>query len=118
MIFIVFFALIIMAVLALNVLDNNNLEKIENYMKAQSCVAVHYNQGQYQGVCKDEIIVIENAFSVDISQDKKTIFYNQIQTIHIEDKTLNIKTNTQDLTLEFKQKDKARMFYKKVQNKL
>jgi len=118
MIFILFFALIIVAVIALNVLDNNNLEKIENYMKSQNCIAVHYNQGQYQGVCKDEIIVINNAFSVDIPKDKKTLSYEQIQTINIEDKTIRIKTNTANMILEFKQKDKATMFYKKVQNKL
>ena len=93
MIFIVFFALIIMSVIALNVLENNNLEKIENYMKAQNCAAVHYNQGQYQGVCKDEIIIIKNAFSVDIQKDKKTLEYTGIQTVTINDKTINIKTN-------------------------
>ncbi len=118
MIFIIFFALIIIGVIALNTLDNNNLEKIENYLKAQKCVAVHYNQGQYQGVCQDEIILIQNAFTINISKDKKIISYGKIQTVNIEDKTIKIKTNTANVKLEFKQKDKARMFYKKVQNKL
>jgi len=118
MIFIVFFALIIIGVIALNTLDNNNLEKIKNYLKAQNCVAVHYNQGQYQGVCEDEIILIKNAFTIDISKDKKMISYANIQTAKLEDKTIKIKTNTANVKLEFKQKDKATMFYKKVQNKL
>jgi len=118
MIFIVFFALIIIGVIALNTLDNNNLEKMENYLKTQNCEAVHYNQGQYQGVCQDEIILIKNSFSVDISKEKKIISYAKIQTVKLEDKTINIKTNIQNLKLEFKQQDKAIMFYKKVQNKL
>ncbi len=118
MIFIVLFALIIIGVIALNILDNNNLETIENYLKAQNCVAVHYNQGQYQGVCQDEIILIKNAFTIDISKDKKIISYAKIQAVKLEDKIINIKTNTQNLKLEFKQQDKAIMFYKKVQNKL
>jgi len=118
MIFIVFFALIIFGVIALNTLDNNNLEKIENYLKAQNCVAVHYNQGQYQGVCEDEIILIKNAFTIDISKDKKMISYAKIQTVNIKDKTIMIDTNTSNVKLEFKQKDKATLFYKKVQNKL
>ncbi|NQY92865.1 MAG: hypothetical protein HRT43_01755 [Campylobacteraceae bacterium] len=118
MIFIVFFALIIIAGIGLNILDTNNLEKIENYMKAQNCVAVHYNRGQYHGVCENNILIIKNSFSVDISKPDKSISYVDIKNITIEDKTIKIISTKENLKLEFKKPDNATVFYKKVQNKL
>ncbi len=118
MIFIVFFALIILAVISLNIIDNNNLDKIKTHLNSQKCEAIYYNRGQYHGVCENEILIIKNSFSVDISKPDKSISYFDIKNITIDNKTINIISTNENLKLEFKQEDKAKIFYKKVQNKL
>lgn len=118
MIFIVFFGLIIVVVIGLNVLDNNNINKIEQYFKAQHCEAINYVNGQYFGVCKENIIIVKNGFSVDISKPEKVIFYKDIKELKKEDKKLIVITKNNKIDLEFKDQNNTNDFYIKVQNRL
>lgn len=110
--------MIVFVVVGLNIVDSNNVEKIEDYYKAQKCEAVNYVRGEYFGLCPKSIIVIKNGFSVDVSKPLKVIDYKDIQDIKKEEKYLKIITAMKSDTLEFKNANKTDEFYKKVQNKL
>ncbi len=118
MIFIVFFGLIAVVIIALNLVDSNNINKIEKYLKSKKCEIISYNSGQYKGACKDSIIVINNAFSIDTSKPDKVIFYKEIKDIKREDKKLIVLIKENRVDLNFKDQNSANEFYKKVQNKL
>lgn len=118
MIFIVFFGLIAVIVIGLNILDNSNINKIEEYFKTKQCETIIHGKGQYQALCPNSIIVIENGFSVDTSKPKELILYKDIKDIKKEKKKLIVITDTSDANLEFKDQNSADEFYKKVQNKL
>lgn len=44
MIFLIVFGLIALIVIVLNMMDNSNLEKIENYFKSQNCQNIVYSK--------------------------------------------------------------------------
>lgn len=118
MIFIFFFGLIIAIFVGLNILDNSNINKIEAYFKAQECQTISYVSGEYRGVCRDKIILMRNAFSVDVSQPEKLIHYNEIQNIKRESNFLVIKTSEDTISLDFKEPEKLEEFYISLENKL
>jgi len=47
MVFLVIFGLIAIVVIALNIIDGSNLEKLENHFKALNCQNVIYSKGIY-----------------------------------------------------------------------
>jgi len=116
MIFIIFFGLIAVAIIALNVVNSNNIDDIENYYAAQRCDAVSTVRGVYKGACANSIILINNGFSIDLSKPTKEILYKDIQGIKKQDKMLTLMTNEM-VELEFKDNNQLEEFYKKVQSK-
>ncbi len=56
MIFLIVFGLIALIVIVLNMMDNSNLEKIENYFKSQNCQNIVYSKGVFKGICENKII--------------------------------------------------------------
>lgn len=118
MIFIIFFSLIALVFIGLNFLDNSNISKIEAYFKAQQCETVSYVSGMYRGVCNDKIIVMKNAFSVDVSNPEKLIYYNDIKEITKKEKQLMILTKSEDVVLDFKDQADLDKFFNEVQNRL
>ena len=117
MIFLIFFGVIVLVVVGLNIVNSNNLDDIENYYRAQKCEAVTYVRGEYKGLCKDSIILIKNGFDIDLSKPDKVILYKDIQGIKKQEKILTIMTHEM-VELEFKNNIQLEEFYKKAQNKL
>lgn len=115
MIFLVVFGLIGAIVIALNIKDNSNLEKMENYLKSQNCQNIVYSKGIYKGVCDGKVIIIENGFSIDLNKDKKVFKIDDINSIKIENLKIIIN-NTYNI--EFKDQKKMEDFYKKLKEKI
>ena len=114
MIFLLVFGLIAVVVIALNIIDSSNLEKIENHFKTLNCQNVIYSKGIYKGICKDEIMQIPNSFSVDLEEDKKTFKLKDIRSLEIKDFTIIINKN---YNIEFKEKENMGTFYKTLKEK-
>lgn len=100
MIFLLFFGLIALVVIVLNIIDYNNVNKIEQFYKTKGCNTVNYDSGVYQGVCKEGIIFIKNGFTVDLSKPQKIILYKDIKEASTKDKIMTIKTNNE--TVKFR----------------
>ncbi len=113
MIFIIFFGLIIAVVIALNMVDSNNINKIQEYLKSQKCDVVSYKDGVYKAACEDKILLIENGFSVDVNNPQKVIYYKEIKKLKKEKKNLVISTN-EEIKIEFKEEKKLNEFFNKV----
>lgn len=114
MIFLIVFGLIALIVIVLNVMDNSNLEKIENYLKVQNCQNILYSKGVYKGICNDRIIQIPNSFSVDIDKNKTVFDFKDIKSI--EEKKSSIIIN-KTYNIEFKEKENLDKFYKSLKEK-
>ncbi|KAB7886721.1 hypothetical protein [Poseidonibacter ostreae] len=115
MIFIGLFLFIVFIVMALNMYDNSNLEKIENYITEKKCSNYIYTKGSYKALCKDELLEIPNSFSLDIKKDKLEYKYKDIQSIEKEDK--NILINDKD-KISFSKTKETDIFYMQLEEKL
>ncbi|MDZ7817367.1 MAG: hypothetical protein U5K55_01620 [Aliarcobacter sp.] len=62
MIFIGLFLFIAFIVIALNVYNQSNLNKIEEYLQKNNCQNIIYSNGSYKALCEDYFIVVENKF--------------------------------------------------------
>ncbi|MGB6328166.1 MAG: hypothetical protein WBF48_04515 [Halarcobacter sp.] len=114
MVFLVIFGLIAIVVIALNIIDGSNLEKIENHFKALNCQNVIYSKGIYKGICKDEIMQIPNGFSVNLEEDKRILKLNEIKNLDIKKLTIIINNS---YNIEFKKKENMDIFYMKLKEK-
>lgn len=114
MIFLFIFGIIAIIVIALNIKDSSNLQKIENHFKALNCENVIYSKGVYKGFCKDEIMQIPNSFSINLEEDKKSFKFDKIKSIEV--KELKIIINN-DYKIEFKKKENMDTFYKVLKEK-
>jgi len=112
MIFLVVFALIAIIVIALNIYDNSNLEKIKNHLEQNNCKSIIYSKGNYKGICKDTITQIDNAFSVDLNK-KDEMRIDEIKTIEKENLTLLINKSYK---VEFKEKENLEKFLKTIED--
>ncbi len=115
MIFLVVFGLIAIIVIALNMKDSANLEKIETYLKAQDCKNIIYSKGAYKGVCKDSVIQVGNSFSVDIEKNKTIFKFDKIK--NLDEKEFVIIINN-SYNIEFKDEKNKKSFYKSLKEKL
>lgn len=115
MIFLVVIAFIAIVVILLNFKDSSNLEKIENYLKAQNCKSIVYSKGTYKGVCENKIIEVSNGFSVDLEKDKKVLEFANVNSL--EKKNLNIIIN-KTYIIEFKENKNIEKFYKNLKEKI
>lgn len=115
MIFLVVFGLIAIVVIGLNMMDNSNLEKIENYLKAQNCKNIVYSKGVYKAICNDKVVQISNSFSVDLEKNKTSLKLDKIK--NMDEKVLTIILN-ESYEIDFKEKQNKENFYKDLKEKV
>ena len=115
MVFLVIFALIAIIVIALNMKDSSNLDKIESYYKMKNCQNVLYSKGTYKGICKDEIVQIDNGFSIDLEKDIRNFKLDKIKKL--DKKELKIIIN-EVYNIEFKDEKNRDTFYISLKEKL
>lgn len=115
MIFIGLFLFIALVIIALNLHDNSNLKKIEEYLQENNCQNIVYSSGTYKALCDDYLITIENSFTVDINKNSKIINYAQIKDIKVE--KLDIVINGMD-KIKFKEQDTLNLYFEKLKEKL
>jgi uncharacterized protein with FMN-binding domain len=107
MIFIGLFIFIALIFGILNFIDNSNIEKIEKYLNDNNCSEVVYIDGNYQALCEDRVMIVENQFSLELEKSK------HIDIKDIKDlKTSNMRIIINDnFELKFKEKQKQENFY-------
>ena len=115
MVFLVIILLVVGVVLGLNYIDNTNIQKIDDFLKHQNCKEINYTKGKYQAICSDKVVIIENAFSVDL-KDAKTVYYKTLKTIQNNKNELILKSH-EDIKLEFDDDITKENFLKKLEEK-
>lgn len=114
MIFLILFGIIGIIVLALNIHDSSNLEKIREHFEKKDCQNIVYAKGSFKGICKNEIMQISNSFTVDLEKNKTTFKLKEIEKIEKKDLTILINRNYK---IKFKTKENMENFYKKLEEK-
>lgn len=114
MIFLILFGIIAVIVFALNFYDSSNLEKIKEHFLAKECSNIIYSKGTYKGICEDEIMQIDNSFTVDLSK-KRNFKFNKIKKINMNSLSIIINDSYK---IEFKDKKNQETFYKKIEEKI
>jgi len=114
MIFIIFFAIVASIFIVLNIYDNSNLQKIENYYLKKKCLNVLYSKGEYKGICQDSIVVVPNSFSPDLQKDKKIVKLSEIDDIKKENLMIVINKNYK---IRFENKKNLESFYKAIRER-
>lgn len=119
MIFIVLILFIAVIVIGLNIHDSNNLEKIRSFLEAKNCTHIYYGYGSYKALCQEKIQIVENGFTLDMAKNQKEIKYVTIANKELKNQKLILRLNndTQEV-LEFKHKEEAFEYDKKLQEKL
>lgn len=115
MIFIAVFGFIAFIVFALNIYDNSNLEKIENYITQDNCTKYIYTKGSYKALCEDKLIEISNSFSVNIKEDKIEYKYVDIKSIEKEERNIIINDKNK---ISFSKVEEVDKFYMQLEEKL
>ena len=115
MIFIIFFGLLALIFVALNIYDNSNLQKIENYYLKKKCLNVVYSKGEYKGICQDSIVLIPNSFSPDLQKDKQIIKFDDINEINKENLMIIIN---KDYKIQFKNKENVDKFFYEIKGRI
>ncbi len=116
MIFLVVIFFVAALVGSLAYIDNANIKKIEDFLHHQQCLEINYTKGNYQAICNDKVVIVENAFSVDLSK-ADTIYYKMIKDVESKEKKLFVKTDYETTTLEFKDDAIKEDFFKKLEEK-
>ena len=114
MIFIGLFLFIVAIVIALNLHNNANLNKIEEHLAKSDCKSYIYAKGSYKAICEDGFYEISNSFTVDIEKNSKVINYNDIKDLKTKD--LKIYINNEEF--EFRTSDEINLFYKELNSRL
>ncbi|RXJ89487.1 hypothetical protein CRV01_08400 [Arcobacter sp. CECT 8983] len=114
MIFIIFFGLLAFIFIALNIYDNSNLQKIENYYLKKKCLNVIYSKGEYKGFCQDYILKIPNSFSPDLQKDKEIVKFNEINEVKKENLMIIINKNYK---IRFQKKQNLEKFYNLIEER-
>lgn len=115
MIFIGLFLFIALIIIALNLHNQSNLNEIKEYLQKNNCQEIIYSKGSYKALCDDSIVEIENSFTVNISENSKSINYKDMKNLRIDN--LNIVINN-NFKVEFKEKENLHSFFKNLENKL
>lgn len=115
MIFIGLFLFIVFIVIALNIYNQSNLNKIEEYLQNGSCQEIIYSKGSYKALCEKHFIEIKNSFIVDIDKNSKILNYEDIKDLKAEN--LEIVVN-RDYRIKFKNPENLDLFFKHLEKKL
>ena len=97
--------------------DSANISMIEEFYKKNSCNTIYDYKSRYKGICEDKIIVVNNQFSIDFSQNIY-IKYNEIKSIDIKDKTILIESQKQKESLFFKENVDSQKFYEELKKRV
>lgn len=111
MIFLIFFGFIGAIFLSLNIYNNYNLQKIENYYLKKECLNVIYSKANYKGVCQDSIVKIPNSFNPDLKKDRQIMKFEDINSIKKEKLMIIIN---KDYKIQFEKKKNLEIFYNKI----
>ncbi|PLY06334.1 MAG: hypothetical protein C0625_09350 [Arcobacter sp.] len=114
MIFLILFGIIAVIVIALNIHDSSNLDEIREYFEKKNCQNIVYSKGSFKGICKNEIIQVNNSFTVDLEKNKSTFKLDKIHELSKKDLAIVINKNYK---IEFKIKENMENFYKKLEEK-
>lgn len=117
MIFLVLVGMIALVVLGLNWHDNNNLEQIENYLKAKECQTVIYSKGEYKGLCPDGLYIVPNSFSLEIKKSQTVVQYKSINNIEHKKENLLLHTNENIIEVKFKEEKNLQRYKEALQDK-
>ncbi len=115
MIFIGFFVFIAFIVIALNMYDSSNLEKIEKYILKENCTKYIYTKGSYKALCENRLIEISNSFAVNIEKNKIEYKYTDIKKINKDNKNIIINNKNKISFTNIEDMDK---FYLELEKKL
>ena len=115
MIFIALFGFIAIVVISLNVYDEYNLKKIEEYINNLNCEKYIYSKGSYKALCEDRLLEIPNSFTVDVKVDKKEFIYADINSLDIDKKSIIINDKEK---ISFSKEEELNSFYKKLEKNL
>lgn len=115
MILLLFFAPFFIVIGILVMIDDSNTEEINNLFKTSSCEKVYYYKSRYKSICKNNILIVQNQFSVDFSSNKY-IKYKDIMNISKNNTDLNIKTKKELFILSFEKKDERNEFMKSLED--
>lgn len=117
MLILVFLAPFFIAIAWLVYIDSNNSNEIEQYLSAHECNDRVYYQSKYQSLCKNELIIVLNQFTIDLSSNE-IINYKNIKNLSIEKKSIIVNNNNKDLTLVFETEKQTQEFVTKLRKKI
>jgi hypothetical protein len=102
-------------VVGLNMYDDYNLQKIEDYINKEKCEKHIYSKGSYKALCEDRLLEISNSFSIDIKKDKKEYKYKDITSIEKDKKNILINDENK---ISFSKEEELNKFYTQLEEKL
>lgn len=112
MIFIILFLIVLSIIVTLNFIDSSNIKKIEHFLEDNNCTSIEYFDGKYQALCQDEVLLVDNKFSIHLDQTKR-LKYDEIKSVETDDKKIILND---DLDLKFKSEENQKIFYKKLKD--
>lgn len=98
-------------------IDSANIDMIEEFYKKNTCTNIYNYHSRYKGLCKDNITIINNQFSIDF-QENIYIKYDDIKATHLEDKDILIESSNIEEKLYFKDNSDSEKFYEDLKNRL
>jgi len=114
MIFLILFGIVAIIVIVLNIHDSSNLDEIKEYFEKKNCQNIVYSNGAFKGICNNEIMQINNSFTVDLEKNKTTFNIDKIKELSKKDLTILVNKNYK---IKFKTKENMENFYKKLEEK-
>ena len=119
MIFIGLFFVIVIIVMALNIHNHSNLDKIEDYLKTINCKDFIYSKGSYKAFCEDNLLEVKNSFILDLKNNQMLeVDYKNIKKLEEENENLHILTTNEDFKIQFKEKSDLEKFKEKLNSKI
>lgn len=109
MIILVFFTPFFIAIAWLYMIDMDNTEMINDYMKENSCKNIVYYKSKYKALCQNNIVSIKNQFTIDFSSNE-IIKYNKIIDVKDDNISIEIKSETKKMKLDFKNEVEVKTF--------
>jgi hypothetical protein len=98
-------------------INSSNINMIEDFYKNNSCHTIYDYKSRYKGICKDNITIVNNQFSIDF---KTNIYikFDDIKSAELEDKNILLKSSNSQEKLYFKNKVDSEIFYEDLKKEL
>lgn len=98
-------------------IDSSNIDMIEEFYKKDSCTNIYNYHSRYKGLCKDNITIVNNQFTIDFKENVY-IKYDEIQSTELQDKDILIESSKSKEKLYFKEKIDSKKFYEDLKKRL